>query len=150
MAVGILDRSESIIYDGGGHGSSAQRLWQAGHPPTPDMSYSQFGAPLDDPEQSMSQSGYPASYDVPARQGPPSLAGPPNWQLQRSMSTPDASGMHQAVTQMTPVSSSEKKRNKLGYHRTSVACSECLPPLLNGPRTGRMLTEVNLVAFRPL
>lgn len=42
--------------------------------------------------------------------------------LKRSYSTPTVRSMAQESTLAT----GEKKRNKLGYHRTSIACSKCL------------------------
>ncbi|QUC18695.1 uncharacterized protein UV8b_02936 [Ustilaginoidea virens] len=48
--------------------------------------------------------------------------------LKKSFSTPDAAQLHRTAAeeaQVQQVLSGEKKRNKLGYHRTSVACSHC-------------------------
>ena len=46
--------------------------------------------------------------------------------LKRSYSSPDAAKSDREVTeevQAQQTSAAEKKRNKLGYHRTSIACS---------------------------
>lgn len=54
--------------------------------------------------------------------------------LRRVVSTPHMRGLAQAET--SPLSpTSDKRRNKLGYHRTSVACGECLSSYLG--RSGR-------------
>ncbi|PMB69003.1 hypothetical protein BM221_005589 [Beauveria bassiana] len=45
--------------------------------------------------------------------------------LKRSFSTPTVRDM----AQDSPTTAGEKKRNKLGYHRTSIACSELSPAL---------------------
>lgn len=47
--------------------------------------------------------------------------GEPSPILKRSCSTPAVGSM----TQESAASAGEKKRNKLGYHRTSIACSKC-------------------------
>ncbi|KAL3963792.1 hypothetical protein ACCO45_000796 [Purpureocillium lilacinum] len=51
----------------------------------------------------------------------------PGSALRRSFSTPNASQMQQGTSgaQMSTGGTGEKKRNKLGYHRTSIACSHC-------------------------
>lgn len=48
----------------------------------------------------------------------------PSMVLKRSFSTPAVRSMAQDTAQQGAASSNEKKRNKLGYHRTSIACSK--------------------------
>lgn len=43
--------------------------------------------------------------------------------IKRSSSSPNVRGM--ASTEASSTSLSDKRRNKLGYHRTSVACGQC-------------------------
>ncbi|UNI21140.1 hypothetical protein JDV02_007156 [Purpureocillium takamizusanense] len=52
----------------------------------------------------------------------------PGSALRRSFSTPNTTQMQQqgaSGAQMSAGGTGEKKRNKLGYHRTSIACSHC-------------------------
>ncbi|KAK2592871.1 hypothetical protein QQS21_009438 [Conoideocrella luteorostrata] len=52
----------------------------------------------------------------------------PNTVLKRSFSTPDTAQLQRNAaeeSQSQQTSAGEKKRNKLGYHRTSIACSHC-------------------------
>lgn len=86
----------------------------------------------------MSHAPYLTGYPVPSQQQPhPGMTDPrtsqlsmhdtrePSLGLRRSFSTPNAvpypdAGMDQAQGGMP----GEKKRNKLGYHRSSVACGK--------------------------
>ncbi|KAI9776185.1 MAG: hypothetical protein M1835_005588 [Candelina submexicana] len=45
--------------------------------------------------------------------------------VKRSASTPNVRGLAAADAASLSMSAAEKKRNKLGYHRTSVACGHC-------------------------
>jgi len=88
--------------------------------PVRDMSYQSSGHPMDGSEMNMSQGSFQSGYEMSSQQASPSMSMDPNWPPQRSFSTPDGTTMHQ-----NEPSATEKKRNKLGYHRTSVACSHC-------------------------
>ena len=125
MAVGVSELTHSITnVGGGGFPSVADRRRPKFMPPS-DMSFQQPLPPLDSPEMATNQSGYPSSYDISTQQGPSSLGGDPNWTLQRSFSNPDVAGPgHHNAEPLQSGVAGEKKRNKLGYHRTSVACSE--------------------------
>lgn len=53
--------------------------------------------------------------------------------LRRSFSTPNTAKIQQQgakETQSQSGAAADKKRNKLGYHRTSIACSKCYPETL--------------------
>lgn len=61
----------------------------------------------------------------------PSSHGDPTPILKRSYSTPAVRSMAQDLS----TAAGEKKRNRLGYHRTSIACSKLLSVLLGGSRS---------------
>lgn len=140
MAVGAVEGTDSAAYGRGANGwPTGFDHWQGKPESVPPMSsYDQFGSPMPDAESNgMSRAAYPppGGYDLAGHRQPPPpplVGGPPNWHLHRSMSTPDAGGLHPhhhhhpgAPIDMGGSSSmAEKKRNKLGYHRTSVACSK--------------------------
>lgn len=69
----------------------------------------------------------------------------PNSTMRRSFSTPDGAHMQRNTAEESQVQSGEKKRNKLGYHRTSIACSEF-------KKVGRVTAHsmTNAVDCRPL
>jgi len=48
----------------------------------------------------------------------------PSMTIKRANSSPNVGGL--AIGELGPSSPADKKRNKLGYHRTAVACSEYL------------------------
>lgn len=48
--------------------------------------------------------------------------------MKRSLSTPNVRG--QSISDAAAAAAAEKRRNKLGYHRTSVACGKLSPSLL--------------------
>ncbi|KAK5990747.1 hypothetical protein PT974_09017 [Cladobotryum mycophilum] len=89
----------------------------------------------------MSQSTYaPTNYAMPPQTSPAGSLGEsqdssmsfnnssdPNHVLKRSYSTPSvgAPSNSSSEQQTSAGASGEKKRNKLGYHRTSIACSHC-------------------------
>lgn len=50
--------------------------------------------------------------------------GDPNTVLKRSFSTPAVRSMARDTNQQPASATGEKKRNRLGYHRTSIACSK--------------------------
>lgn len=123
MAVGVSNLTHSIRDDGGGGFPSAVDRRRPQFVPS-DMAFQQPGPPLDSPEMTTAQPRYPPGYDMSSQQAPP-LSSDPNWTLQRSFSTPDVvSPEHQNADPLQSGPAGEKKRNKLGYHRTSVACSE--------------------------
>ncbi|KAK1990319.1 hypothetical protein LX36DRAFT_416875 [Colletotrichum falcatum] len=100
---------------------------------TPPLPYSGTG-------MGVSHSGYVPNYDAPA---PIPLPMDPRTQeqtlrerkesfsqaslkLRRSMSTPDVRPRQTSMSDASQSGlASDKKRNKLGYHRTSVACGHC-------------------------
>ncbi|KAG6040718.1 hypothetical protein E4U41_007332 [Claviceps citrina] len=60
--------------------------------------------------------------------GSPKHPKSPDPVLKRSFSTPDAAKLEREATEEVHsqhTSAAEKRRNKLGYHRTSIACSHC-------------------------
>lgn len=124
MAVGVSKLTHSITHVGGGGFPSFVDRRRPKFMPS-GMSFQQPLPPLDTPEMATNQSGYPSNYDISAQQGGPPLGGDPNWTLHRSFSNPDVAGPgHQNGEPLQSGAAGEKKRNKLGYHRTSVACSE--------------------------
>lgn len=52
--------------------------------------------------------------------------------LKRSQSTPHIRGLAMADTTSSISPTMDKRRNKLGYHRTSVACGKCLDQTVSG------------------
>ena len=62
----------------------------------------------------------PTSVPNANRRRKSSTKGTPSAVIKRSMSSPNVRGLSSAVE--LPGSLAEKRRNKLGYHRTSVAC----------------------------
>lgn len=114
---------------------------QSSEPMTSIMSY-QYPPPPppNGAEMDMPHSGYMPNYSVP----PPTDLRPhetsmslkerkdsfsqASMTLKRSLSTPNVRPQQSAGPEQTSMSlAAEKRRNKLGYHRTSVACGESLP-----------------------
>ncbi|RSL49245.1 hypothetical protein CEP54_012527 [Fusarium duplospermum] len=103
------------------------------------MSYQYPPLPPLSNEMDMAHSGYVPSYTVPSQQqlsslGMANVHDAPLPSQDHSMgikgpfSTPSATPLHPPETdaqQQQMGTSGEKKRNKLGYHRTSVACGHC-------------------------
>jgi hypothetical protein len=88
------------------------------------MSYQPYPPPSTSSEMNIPHPGYAPTYDVPPPGGPVPV-GDPNWPFQRSFSTPDARPMQHGTDHLQLGLGAERRRNKLGYHRTSVACSHC-------------------------
>jgi hypothetical protein len=84
-----------------------------------------FPHPALDHAQSSSPSQ--AKITSPNLKNPPS-AGSKSTKVKKSMSTPNVRGQASADAAALALSA-EKRRNKLGYHRTSVACGEILSDL---------------------
>ncbi|KAJ9157300.1 Halotolerance protein 9 [Pleurostoma richardsiae] len=113
------------------------------------MSYQYPPPPPNGAEMDMQPAGYMSNYSVPPpassamdmRQSPDQNAMKlerrdslsKSLQLKRSLSTPNVRPQQpQALSAQNPVAdhlnqslSGDKRRNKLGYHRTSVACTHC-------------------------
>jgi hypothetical protein len=111
------------------------------YPPPPSHS----GADMDIPPSGYYAVPPQSSSGIDMRSGPDSGHGPrdrsdsfsKSMKLKRSLSTPTAGPLSQPSAQHTPTSqqsaqatqdalalAAEKRRNKLGYHRTSVACGK--------------------------
>ncbi|PWI66667.1 hypothetical protein PCL_04805 [Purpureocillium lilacinum] len=119
---------------------------------TLNMSYQYIAPPPHDPAMEYSPAFRIMPQDSSAPEGDGrdsegSYDDNPGSALRRSFSTPNASQMQQGTSgaQMSTGGTGEKKRNKLGYHRTSIACNcgqviaavakfDVLPPLKS--RTG--------------
>jgi len=115
-------------------------MWNIGDPPASFSTHSD-GTPVSMsyhyPTAGLESSSMIPSYHHPLDQTQPSLAqiNPPSpgekdrgtsvesrsAKIKRSMSTPNVRG--QAAAEAAALSA-DKRRNKLGYHRTSVACGE--------------------------
>ncbi|OAA48730.1 Fungal Zn binuclear cluster domain containing protein [Metarhizium rileyi] len=70
----------------------------------------------------------PVKDNQQSKMGSPERSRSPNAVIKRSFSTPDTARLQKQATddsQEQHSSTGEKKRNKLGYHRTSIACSHC-------------------------
>ncbi|PFH57383.1 hypothetical protein XA68_15144 [Ophiocordyceps unilateralis] len=109
------------------------------NPHASDMSYQYMASPTNQTGIDMSQpGGYRSSFNLPSQD--PSVLDAECKEsdgsyeehkagdvLRRSFSTPNTTTqMQQQATQDTQTGAAgEKKRNKLGYHRTSIACSHC-------------------------
>ena len=110
------------------------------------MSYQYPPPPPNGTEMDMPPSGYMSGYSVPSHTDPDSSipsrersdSFSKSMKLKRSLSTPvvgPPQGQSQVPQPPTPQSSgasgldaaAERRRNKLGYHRTSVACGKCPP-----------------------
>ncbi|OAQ72526.1 fungal Zn binuclear cluster domain-containing protein [Pochonia chlamydosporia 170] len=77
-------------------------------------------------EPSADQPLQPRKESYKTKMGSPERPKSPNALLKRSFSTPDTAQLQkQASDDSQHSSTGEKKRNKLGYHRTSIACSHC-------------------------
>ena len=124
MAVGVSDLRRSATNNRRGGLPSAKDRRRPKFV-SPGMSFQHIGAAVDSPEVATTHPGYPSGYTVSSQQGRASISGDPNWTLQRSFSTPDVAdpGL-QGADSLQSGAAGEKKRNKLGYHRTSVACSK--------------------------
>ena len=79
--------------------------------------------PLDREQPQSPASTTPAS---PSLKNKGSSAGSKSAKIKRSMSTPNVRGQSTADAAALALSA-DKRRNKLGYHRTSVACGEHQP-----------------------
>ncbi|OAQ84006.1 hypothetical protein VFPBJ_02774 [Purpureocillium lilacinum] len=96
---------------------------------TLNMSYQYIAPPPHDPAMEYSPAFRIMPQDSSAPEGDGrdsegSYDDNPGSALRRSFSTPNASQMQQGTSgaQMSTGGTGEKKRNKLGYHRTSIAC----------------------------
>ncbi|KJZ78363.1 hypothetical protein HIM_02401 [Hirsutella minnesotensis 3608] len=102
------------------------------------MSYQYMAPPTNQAAIDMSQPVYSAGFKLPSQD--PSIIDAdckdsegsydeqkPTAALRRSFSTPNTAQIQQSAQEMQAqnASAGEKKRNKLGYHRTSIACSHC-------------------------
>ena len=103
---------------------------------TLNMSYQYIAPPPHDPAMEYSPAFRIMPQDSSAPEGDGrdsegSYDDNPGSALRRSFSTPNASQMQQGTSgaQMSTGGTGEKKRNKLGYHRTSIACSKSWPLL---------------------
>ncbi|KAF4581028.1 Fungal Zn binuclear cluster domain containing protein [Ophiocordyceps camponoti-floridani] len=117
-------------------GCSAKPLFLP-NPHALDMSYQYMASPTGQTGIDMSQPGsYHSSFKLPSQD--PSVLDVDSKEsdgsyeehkagdvLRRSYSTPNATQMQQQDTQCQTGATGEKKRNKLGYHRTSIACTHC-------------------------
>ncbi|KAM4059812.1 hypothetical protein HRG_002561 [Hirsutella rhossiliensis] len=126
---------------------SKPELWETGCNDTPlflsdpyafNMSYQYMAPPTNQLGIDVPQSGYGSDFKLPS-QDASALDGDckqsegsyedqkPGVSLRRSFSTPNTAQMQQSTqeAQSQAGATSEKKRNKLGYHRTSIACSHC-------------------------
>ncbi|KAM7224249.1 hypothetical protein V8F06_000030 [Rhypophila decipiens] len=96
-------------------------------PMTDIMSY-QYPPPPNGADMELPSSGYLPNYPV-SQQGPsgmdmrPSPESAGSFQSQSQSQQPQTP--HQATTPEQNALAQEKRRNKLGYHRTSVACGHC-------------------------
>ncbi|XXG98333.1 Cell surface superoxide dismutase [Cu-Zn] 4 [Hypoxylon texense] len=109
------------------------------------MSY-QYPPPRDDPERGASQASYMGSHLTPITSTPEGTQMSParrrdsfskEFKLKRSVSTPNV--RPQGTNEVDQGSSGvpkEKRRNKLGYHRTPIACVNQQPPPPMGQRQG--------------
>jgi hypothetical protein len=83
--------------------------------------------PLDHPQPDSPAQAKPTS---PSLKKQPSSASSKSAKIKRSMSTPNVRG--QATAEAAALAlSADKRRNKLGYHRTSVACGKHFHDLRN-------------------
>ncbi|PNY29139.1 Uncharacterized protein TCAP_00943 [Tolypocladium capitatum] len=121
---------------------SKPELWKSGCSnkfSIPSMPHRHIAPPPNETAMDMSQSAYNPGYNV-ASQDPSTADGDSrdsegsyeehnsDMGLRRSYSTPNTAQVQHQGTQETQSQSGaagEKKRNKLGYHRTSIACSHC-------------------------
>lgn len=109
------------------------------------MSYQYPPPPPNGADMNVHNSGYLPAYSMSLQQPPPMGTTDPRGSpirhmehrdhdtfLKRSFSTPDARSQHQVIPeaqQQSPTEgdlAGERRRNKLGYHRTSVACGKLL------------------------
>lgn len=90
-----------------------------------NMSHQPVISPTDDPEPNMAGPDNPPLNLASPQHGLP--VAHQHWPLQRSFSTPDARQIPLQSPEDLQSGLSEKKRNKLGYHRIPVACSESVP-----------------------
>jgi hypothetical protein len=106
------------------HGSSASFLWLSTAAATHSMSQLRKLTPQDAMDADTADSEFPST-DFPLAKHHHSDT-QPYWPSQRSFSTPDASQLPLEALDPLPSGSGvgEKKKNKLGYHRTPVACSK--------------------------
>ncbi|EQL00073.1 Fungal Zn binuclear cluster domain containing protein [Ophiocordyceps sinensis CO18] len=131
---------------------SKPELWETGcndflsDPYAFNMSYQYMAPPTSQLGMDLSQPGYSSGFKMPS-QDPSALAGDckepqgsyeeqkPGVSLRRSFSTPNAAQMQQSTqeAQSQAGATSEKKRNKLGYHRTSIACKCSFYPVDQQP-----------------
>lgn len=125
---------------------SKPELWETGRNNTSlflsdpyafNMSYQYMAPPTNQLGIDVPQQGYSSGLKLQSQE-PTALDGnckesegshdeqKPGASLRRSFSTPNAAQMQQSTqeAQVQAGATSEKKRNKLGYHRTSIACSE--------------------------
>lgn len=119
MALSAIHSIQPNVYDGG-TGTSLTTRSQAGQV-YGEMSYPPPPQNLVSPDTGLPHSELPGAYGIPSQSESSPHDGSSNWTPQRSFSTPDGMSMADQPPPMTP---GEKKRNKLGYHRTSVACSK--------------------------
>jgi hypothetical protein len=98
------------------------------------MSYQYPPLPPVDIEMDMSPQGFMSSYPVPSQQlsslnmfnvfDPRSSNQEHDMSIKRTFSSPTGDPLHPAETDEQPQQLGKKKRNKLGYRRTSVACGK--------------------------
>lgn len=115
------------------HGCNNTPLLPSESVSTLNMSYQYIAPPPHDPAMDYNPGFRIVPQDSSAPEGDGrdsegSYDDSPGTGLRRSFSTPNATQMqhHGASGQQAAAGASgEKKRNKLGYHRTSIACSHC-------------------------
>lgn len=135
--------------------SSTARMWHLGDPPNTFSSSGAHATSTSIAYQYPSNNFEPPANLIPTYHQPPSdqvqpqsiAAGPPTptssnnlgpsaapkaTKIKKSMSTPNVRGQETADAAALALSA-DKRRNKLGYHRTSVACGEFNRPP-NRPR----------------
>jgi hypothetical protein len=98
----------------------------------PSMIPSYHQPPLNHTQPASPAQAKPTS---PSLKKEPSSASSKSAKIKRSMSTPNVRG--QATAEAAALAlSADKRRNKLGYHRTSVACGKHICDLKNARRGG--------------